>query len=153
MDHTRYHRKELPRAGTLLKHSLPTMNFVVYLVNSGLIPRFLFELSLIYTTQHSSFLQTALTTLITQIILRCGSAPQPANGPKSHKDVWHGCARRTIQDHFTTSVFIDLQTQACVLKLPCLFLSLFLSHLMGREMVINTFYISFGCFARMGRRG
>lgn len=121
MDHTRYHKKELPRAGTLLKHSLPTMNFVVYLVNSGLIPRFLFELSLIYTTQHSSFLQTALTTLITQIILRCGSAPQPANGPKSHKDVWHGCARRTIQDHFTTSVFIDLQTQACALKLPCLF--------------------------------
>lgn len=55
MDHTRYHKKELPRAGTLLKHSLPTMNFVVYLVNSGLIPRFLFELSLIYTTQHSSF--------------------------------------------------------------------------------------------------
>lgn len=121
MDHTRYHKKELPRAGTLLKHSLPTMNFVVYLVNSGLIPRFLFELSLIYTTQHSSFLQTALTTLITQIILRCGSALQPANGPKSHKDVWHGCARRTIQDHFTTSVFIDLQTQACALKLPCLF--------------------------------
>lgn len=153
MDHTRYHKKELPRAGTLLKHSLPTMNFVVYLVNSGLIPRFLFELSLIYTTQHSSFFTNSSHYPNHTNHSALWVSPSTCKWAKiTQRCLAWMCQKDYSRPFHNLSFHRSANTSLCLEAAMALLPSLFLPHLLGKEMVINAFYISSGCFARMGRR-
>lgn len=155
MDSARYHRKELPRAVTAKTQPphnqlccLPYKLWSHSKISSWIIP-YLYKTTDQFFTNSSHCPDHTLYSALWVCPFTCkwAKTTQRCLTWLCHKNYSWPFHNLSFHRPASTSPCLEAATSLSLLS------SLFLPHLLGREMVINAFYISLGCFAHMGRRG